>query len=240
MPDDPDLFGVCRSCGAEVSRYVTECPYCGERLQRRAPRLPSGDSSPAGQKGAGRRRRARPPSVEAPVVSIALAIACAVGTVILVPGLLSPGQAGIVGPVDGQWWRAALSPFLAPNIWYGALGVLAFAVFGGLVERRDGHLAVAAIFVVCGIGGAAAAGALETIPLALGANGAALGLIGAWTMAEGMQVGSGGRDWTGLIPAGASAAVMLLIPLAVPEASPLAGLVGLAAGMAIGAFLGRR
>jgi membrane associated rhomboid family serine protease len=35
-----DLFVVCKQCGSEVSPYVTECPYCGHRLRRRAPKLP--------------------------------------------------------------------------------------------------------------------------------------------------------------------------------------------------------
>jgi len=36
-----DLFVVCKNpdCGAEVSPYVTECPYCGTRLRKRAPKL---------------------------------------------------------------------------------------------------------------------------------------------------------------------------------------------------------
>src|SRR5687768_6763607 len=39
MASGPDLFVVCRSCGAEVSPYITECPYCGNRLRKRAPKL---------------------------------------------------------------------------------------------------------------------------------------------------------------------------------------------------------
>ena len=39
MPPAPDLFVVCKSCGSEVSSYVTECPYCGTRLRKRAPKL---------------------------------------------------------------------------------------------------------------------------------------------------------------------------------------------------------
>ena len=35
----PELSVVCRNCGSEVSPYVTECPYCGTRLRKRAPRL---------------------------------------------------------------------------------------------------------------------------------------------------------------------------------------------------------
>jgi ribosomal protein L40E len=35
----PDLFVICKNCGAEVSPYITECPYCGNRLRKRAPKL---------------------------------------------------------------------------------------------------------------------------------------------------------------------------------------------------------
>src|SRR5580693_6486817 len=40
MPSGADLFVVCKKCGSEVSPYITECPYCGHRLRRRAPKLP--------------------------------------------------------------------------------------------------------------------------------------------------------------------------------------------------------
>ena len=39
---DPDLFVVCKNCGSEVSPYITECPYCGTRLRKRAPKLERG------------------------------------------------------------------------------------------------------------------------------------------------------------------------------------------------------
>ena len=35
----PELSVVCKNCGSEVSPYVTECPYCGQRLRKRAPEL---------------------------------------------------------------------------------------------------------------------------------------------------------------------------------------------------------
>lgn len=38
-PQQPDLSVVCKHCGAEVSPYVTECPYCGNRLRKRAPKI---------------------------------------------------------------------------------------------------------------------------------------------------------------------------------------------------------
>ena len=39
MASSPDLFVVCKNCGAEVSPYITECPYCGTRLRKRAPKI---------------------------------------------------------------------------------------------------------------------------------------------------------------------------------------------------------
>src|SRR5919206_266047 len=32
MSSGPELSLVCKSCGAEVSPYITECPYCGARV----------------------------------------------------------------------------------------------------------------------------------------------------------------------------------------------------------------
>ncbi len=39
MPGAPDLFVVCKNCRNEVSPYITECPYCGNRLRKRAPKI---------------------------------------------------------------------------------------------------------------------------------------------------------------------------------------------------------
>src|ERR1700710_2636119 len=55
MSSGPDLYLVCKSCGAEVSPYITECPYCGMRIQKRAPKLDRG-----GVPKAPRRARSRP------------------------------------------------------------------------------------------------------------------------------------------------------------------------------------
>src|SRR5436189_525274 len=42
MSSGADLFVVCKTCGSEVSPYITECPYCGARLRKRAPKLDRG------------------------------------------------------------------------------------------------------------------------------------------------------------------------------------------------------
>src|SRR5215213_11527045 len=36
---ETELSVICKNCGSEVSPYVTECPYCGARLRKRAPKL---------------------------------------------------------------------------------------------------------------------------------------------------------------------------------------------------------
>src|SRR4029453_19390304 len=55
MSSGPDLYLVCKSCGAAVSPYITECPYCGTRIQKRAPKLDRG-----GVPKTSRRARSRP------------------------------------------------------------------------------------------------------------------------------------------------------------------------------------
>ena len=58
----PDLFVVCKNCGSEVSPYVTECPYCGQRVRKRAPKIDrsSGEPEQKRRRRAGAVRRPRP------------------------------------------------------------------------------------------------------------------------------------------------------------------------------------
>lgn len=250
MPPAPDLFVVCKSCGSEVSSYVTECPYCGTRLRKRAPKL---DSPELGE----RRSRARaapsarlpklrpgeipglsPDPTRRPYATIALVLACALGTIAL--AAFAPSEVALVGPVDGEWWRVATSPFFADNLWYAAACMVTIAVFGTLLEQRHGHVVVVLLFCATGMGGIAAAAALETIPLALGANAAALGLLGAWVVRPVLETRRGEEPEADLIGAAVMAAVLLLMPLVVTEASPTAGVAGLLIGLLAGAALARR
>ena len=70
MSSRPDLFVVCKSCGSEVSPYVTECPYCGKRLRKRAPKIERGADGPQvkeprlGLRGAKRKAKERKPPKE--------------------------------------------------------------------------------------------------------------------------------------------------------------------------------
>ena len=55
----PELSVVCKKCGSEVSPYVTECPYCGTRLRKRAPKLERDDGDELRPQESLRERRAR-------------------------------------------------------------------------------------------------------------------------------------------------------------------------------------
>src|SRR3954453_16277528 len=56
---ETELSVICKNCCSEVSPYVPECPYCGARLRKRAPKLERrGDALEAQQP---RRRRRRVP-----------------------------------------------------------------------------------------------------------------------------------------------------------------------------------
>jgi membrane associated rhomboid family serine protease len=249
VPQAPDLFVVCKNCGSEVSSFVTECPYCGARLRKRAPKLEAADLSDAA-----RPRRVRAPRLprlhpgeipgiradptHRPVVSIALAIAVAVGAI--AEAVFDLSEVAVFGSPDGEWWRVATAPFFCEDLLYAAVCVLAIALFGGLLERAHGALAPLSLFVLGGIGGTAVAAAVETIPFAAGANGAALAMTAAWVMGPLRDLRNGNEPEGDVIGAGVFAAVLLLMPLAVEEASATAGAVGLLVGIVVGALLARR
>src|SRR5687768_6911889 len=60
MSSGADLFVVCKSCGSEVSAYITECPYCGHRLRKRAPKLDRPGAPGRPRRGARRATRSAP------------------------------------------------------------------------------------------------------------------------------------------------------------------------------------
>jgi len=213
-------------------------------MQQRAPKIARGQIAAAGKPKRQRKRRQRSRSSRSwpnrPIVSITLAAACAVGAILLVPGVLTAGQVGVVGQLDGQWWRLVTASFFADNLWYTAVSVVAIVLFGGLLERQHGPLVAGACFAICAVGGMAAAAGLESLPLALGGNAAALGLIGAWVVAPVLETRRGEQPLADLIGATVCAGVLLLMPLAAVEASSTAAAAGLVLGLLAGAILARR
>ena len=249
MAQMPDLNVVCKNCGNEVSPYITECPYCGTRLRKRAPKIER-DGTVSEPRRARKRHMPRLPRLRPgeipgisgdvtrrPYATFLLVALSLFGYLLLIP--VDSVDVAVDGPIDGEWWRVATSPFLYANIWYELAAVTALAVFGWLLERRHGPFAVLALFVICGMGGIAITAAVDSTPLALGGNGAALGMLCAWVVPD-LVARTRGGDYEGdLLGVAIFAVVLLLMPLATTEASAIAGFAGGAIGMLGGLVLAR-
>jgi membrane associated rhomboid family serine protease len=244
----PDLFVVCKSCGSEVSPYITECPYCGNRLRKRAPKIDRD-----GRVTEKRRRRPPTPSLprlrsgeipgiradSKPYATIAIVVTGLVGCLLWRISPLHLSQFAIVGKPGDHWWRLFTAPFTFANTGY-ALAVLgSISIFGWLLERRHGPGPVIALFLLGGVGGLAVTAAAYPVPVAFGANGAALAMIVAWAIPDLIELRNGEDVEGDLIGAGVFAAVVALMPLPVREASWIAGGVGVLAGLAAGLPLAR-
>jgi membrane associated rhomboid family serine protease len=247
----PDLFVICKSCGSEVSPYITECPYCGNRLRKRAPKLDR-DGRP---KEPSRHRRGRSPAPSLgplkrgeipgiradarPYATIALVVASLVLLVLTKAGVVGLGRVAVVGPLKDNEWQIFTAPFAYDNSGYAFVALFAIAIFGWLVERRHGPLAVALLFVAGGAGGFAVTATLDAFPIALGGNGAALALLVAWAIPDLRELRRSHDVDGDLLGAAAFAVVLLLLPVAVDTADSLAGATGVAAGALLGYPLAR-
>src|SRR3954454_546006 len=153
MAGTPDLFVVCKNCRAEVSPYVTECPYCGHRLRKRAPKLERrGDGLEA------KPRRSRPKFLPArradasapfrPYATIAVIL----GSVALLLVQKATGDAlgafgGLVVPLQDQWWRFFTAAFAYVDVGYLFVVAVGLAIFGIGLERRLGAAPTAVLLL---------------------------------------------------------------------------------------------
>jgi membrane associated rhomboid family serine protease len=257
---ETELSVVCKNCGAEVSPYVTECPYCGTRLRKRAPKLERhGDELQARETRRARRRRraaerrARAPrlafAVERPYVTLAAILGPAALLVVQRAADISLSSLGvIVAGVDGtDWWQYFAAPFVYDDLGYLFAIALAMALFVPYLERRLGVVATLILLVACGALGALAAPGLDDalgdgFTVMAGGNGIALGAVGAWWVlhrADARDDPTEEYDW---IPVAVAACALLLLPLVEDLANPWAGVVGGLVGLGCGfsATLGRR
>jgi membrane associated rhomboid family serine protease len=254
----PELSVVCKSCGSEVSPYVTECPYCGTRLRKRAPKLERrGDElTPHESRRAKRRRRAAERRASAgeriafasgrPYVTIAAIVGPALLVLIQRTSNLSLFDAGALTglTVTDQWWNYLAAPFVYDDLGYLFVIGLAIALFVPELERRLGSVATLLLLLACGALGALAAPQLDNafgdgLTLVAGGNGLALGAVGAWYMlhrADARSEPGGEFDW---IPVTVAASVLLLLPLVNDFANPWAGIVGGLVGLGAGLLASR-
>jgi membrane associated rhomboid family serine protease len=254
----PDLFVVCKNCGSEVSPYVTECPYCGQRVRKRAPKIDRSGREAAPK----RRRRARKlPRLRAeeiagiapdtrPYATFGLILVCVVG--LLIYAAQPERDIGYLLVSDAfkdDAWRWFVTPFLhGDQLGYAFVALAAVGLFGTLLERRFGPVSVILIFVLGGAAGAALAAQLATPPLltdkppvwsVMGANGAALGLLCAWLVDDRLAARRGDDRENDLLGVYVIAAVLVLLSLTTESANIAAAVGGALAGSVIGLLLPR-
>jgi membrane associated rhomboid family serine protease len=243
----PDLFVVCKNCGSEVSPYITECPYCGNRLRKRAPKIDREGRVTE------RQRRLRPPTPSLPrlktgeipgirgdshpYATALLVVLGLVGSLLWRTGLFNDSVVQLVivpRPWSQQIWRVFTAPFVYNNTGFAFAALGAVAIYGWLLERRHGMLAVIALFLLGGAGGMALSAEVLPNTVALGGNGVALALLVAWAVPDLLTLRRGEETDGDLIGTAAIALVVALMPLAVTGASWIADGTGVAAGLLVG------
>lgn len=244
----PDLFVICKSCGSEVSPYITECPYCGNRLRKRAPKLPR-DGEPEARArrrpsvpSLGRLRPGEIPGIRAdrhPYATLTVVVLSFITFVLWRSGAVPLSDLGIFGKPGAQWWRVLTAPLTYENTGYAFAALLAIAIFGWLLERRHGPLAIGALVALGGAGGMALAALAGSSPIAFGGNGAALALLTAWAIPDLLDHRAGHEVDGDLLGVAVFAVVLLLMPVVADDANVVAGFAGVAAGLAAGLPLAR-
>ena len=239
---ETELSVICKNCGSEVSPYVTECPYCGARLRKRAPKLERrGDAleaKPRRSPVSRLRRKLRgrlAPGEHRPYATLAAVLGSA--TLLLVEHATGASLAGVGGltiPVHGAWWRFLTAPFAYVDVGYLFVVAVGLAIFGVGIERRLGSPATALLLLACGALGMLAASGIASaqgdIVVIGGGNGMALGAVAAWfaiRRAEAHRAIDDDYDRVGVIVA---AVVLLALPIFESHADVFAGLVGGAVG----------
>ena len=244
---ETELSVICKNCGSEVSPYVTECPYCGARLRKRAPKLerrgdalePKPRRRPASRLIPSRLRRPGSLGAERPYATLAVILGSA--GVILVQkatGYSVASFGGLIVPLRDEWWRFLTAPFAYVDLGYLFVVAVALAMFGVGLERRLGSAATALLMVACGsLGMLAASGIVNAqggIEAMAGGNGLALGTVAAWfTIRRAEASGAIDQDYD-RIGVAVVAVVLLALPIFESTANVYSGVVGAAVGALAG------
>ncbi|HSI80577.1 MAG TPA: zinc ribbon domain-containing protein [Solirubrobacterales bacterium] len=256
----PDLSVVCKSCGSEVSPYVTECPYCGTRLRKRAPRLERVGDEVRVREGRRERRRRRAAerraraaerrerlafAAEYPLVTIAAIVIPAALLVVERATALTVFDFGALdGSLDGEPWRLLTASFVFDDVGFLFAYGLALAIFLTGIERRLGAGAALALVLATAVGGI---GGAELIEAAIGdgalvtwgGNGVALGALCAWTVIRESEARADPDEGYERIAVAVAAVVLLAIPIFDDAASAWVGIAGGVVGAAGGLVASR-
>jgi membrane associated rhomboid family serine protease len=245
----PDLFVVCKNCGSEVSPYVTECPYCGQRIRKRAPKIEREDGEPKPKRSRARRSRALPRMRRNEIPGIRVDTR-PYGTILLILVALSAVLARATGevtvrnlgaiyggiPLDNDYWRLVAAPFVHDNAGYAFIALLAVGVFGTALEQRFNWLVTILVFLAAGAAGAGLVVGLDAGDY-WGANAPALGLLAAWAVEWRLTRNDEDTDRIGLW---VFAAVLFGLSAAWQPANIVAAVGGAAVGALAGFALAQR
>lgn len=236
---ETELRVICKNCGSEVSPYVTECPYCGARLRKRAPKLERrGDALEAKppRRSPGRfipaaLRGGAGVGADRPYATLAVILGSA--ALILVQKATAYGVAsfgGLIVPFREEWWRYLTAPFAYVDVGYLFVIAIALAIFGIGLEKRLGSAATALLMVACGsLGMVAAAGIVSAqngVEVMAGGNGLALGVLAAWFAMRHAEAKNAIDQEYDRIGVAVVAVVLLALPIFESTANPYAGIVG--------------
>lgn len=251
----PELSVVCKSCGSEVSPYVTECPYCGTRLRKRAPKLERVGDEVRVREGRRERRRRRVAerraraaarrerlavATEYPVVAIAAIVGPATLLIVERATALTVFDLGALpGVVGGEWWRYLTASFVVDDIGFLFACGLALAIFLTGVERRLGIVPAALLVIGTGTLSMLGADAIDNalsdgVLVTMGPNGVALGALAAWTVLREAELRADPNEEYERFAVAVAAVVLLLLPLFDDVASVWVGIVGGLVGAALG------
>jgi membrane associated rhomboid family serine protease len=244
----PDLFVICKNCGSEVSPYITECPYCGNRLRKRAPKL---DRDGRVTERIGRRtptpslprlRRGEIPGIRhdaPPYATLVLVALGLIGCLLWRTHAVSLATLAAYAPLGHQPWRVITSPFTYDNTGYAFVALSVTALYGTLMERRHGPLVALALFLAGAVGGTAVAVTAGADAVVLGGNGGALALLVAWAMQDLLALADGQEIEGDLLGTAVLGIVMALMPIVGASASWICDGVGILVGTLVGYPLAR-
>jgi membrane associated rhomboid family serine protease len=246
---ETELSVICKNCGSEVSPYVTECPYCGARLRKRAPKLERRGDALEAQRPKRRRRRPRlkrpgrlgrsVPFAGSETFRPYATLAVIFGSAILLLIQKATGDSlstygGLIVPFGNEWWRYLTAPFAYVDVGYLFVVAIGLAIFATGVERRLGTAPTALLLLACGALGVLAAGGIASargeITVIAGGNGMALGAVAAWFAIRRSEAHGAIDEEYDMIGVGVAAAVLVALPLFAPTANFFACLVGGAVG----------
>jgi membrane associated rhomboid family serine protease len=238
---ETELSVICKNCGSEVSPYVTECPYCGARLRKRAPQLERRDGGLEAKPRRGpasrifRIRISRRAIAHRPYATLAAILGSA--TLLLIQQASGESLAtlgGLTVPVGGEWWRFLTAPFAYADVGYLFVVAVGLAIFATGVEQRLGSVATGVLLLACGSLGMLAASAVASaqgdVTMIAGGNGMALGTVAAWFAIRRHEAHHAIDQEYDPIGVAVAAAVLLALPIFESTANVFAGLAGGAVG----------